>query len=192
MYVTQIKPTIMTLDFRQERKDPDYGTCLWARFYFNLDRYELNISSDCGNYGYKWPETPETESFLELMSRINSGYLLEKLYGAPDVFDYKRTKESIKGSFANTKEEEEKINAIFEELELDGTPETGTELLMRIENADVDDFFKDAYLYEDIIYSYPARAVKICEIFQDSIQPAIARIREQEMSQDDEIEWLSP
>lgn len=31
--VTEINPKIITLEFRQERGDPDYGSCLWARFY---------------------------------------------------------------------------------------------------------------------------------------------------------------
>ena len=46
--VTEIQPNIVALEYRQEQSDKDYGSCLWARFYFNLDRYELTIVSDCG------------------------------------------------------------------------------------------------------------------------------------------------
>lgn len=54
MTVKEINPRILTLEYRQEKGDEGYGSCLWARFMFNLDRYELSITSDCGNYGYKW------------------------------------------------------------------------------------------------------------------------------------------
>ena len=56
MNITQIQPRMLILEYRQEESDPDYGYCTWARFTFNLDKYELSISSECGNYGYKWSE----------------------------------------------------------------------------------------------------------------------------------------
>lgn len=66
MTVKEIVPNILCLEYRQDREDKDYGTCLWARFMFNLDRYEMTITSDCGNYGYKWCETPDSESSWNL------------------------------------------------------------------------------------------------------------------------------
>ena len=39
MTVKEINPNILTLEYRQEKTDKDYGSCLWARFMFNLDRY---------------------------------------------------------------------------------------------------------------------------------------------------------
>ena len=78
MTVKEIKPEIVVLEYRQDKDDEDYGSCLWARFYFNLDKYELFVLSDCGNYGYKWCETLGSESFLELMARIGEDYLLWK------------------------------------------------------------------------------------------------------------------
>ena len=93
MTVKEIPVNIRCLEYRQERDDMDYVSCLYARFYFNLDKYELNIISDCGNYGYQWCATPETESFLHLMARITDGYLLGKLCGSPKEFDYEATKE---------------------------------------------------------------------------------------------------
>lgn len=47
-------PPLISLYFCQERGDPDYGSCLWAVFNFDLERYELSITSDCGNYAYGW------------------------------------------------------------------------------------------------------------------------------------------
>lgn len=72
-------PEIVTLDYRQERGDPDYGTCMWATFRLDTERYEMMIMSDCGNYSYGWCPTPNSESFLHLMGRLDDGYLLDKL-----------------------------------------------------------------------------------------------------------------
>ena len=73
MKVETINPRILVLEYRQEKGDKDYGSCLWADFYFNLDKYDLTILSDVGNYGYAyWSVTP-SESFLELMTRIGEG-----------------------------------------------------------------------------------------------------------------------
>ena len=74
-----ISPRILTIEFRQEKTDADYGSCLWARFLFDLDNYDLHITSDCGEYAHGWIPTPERESFLKLMSRVNGDYLLGKI-----------------------------------------------------------------------------------------------------------------
>ena len=87
MTVKEIKPKMFCLEYRQEPGDKDYGSCLYARFMFNLDRYELSIISDCGNYGHKWVETPSHESFLQLMARIDEDYLIRKIYGSENIFN---------------------------------------------------------------------------------------------------------
>ena len=46
MIVKEILVNIRCLEFRQDREDADYGACLYARFYFNLDTYGLTIVSD--------------------------------------------------------------------------------------------------------------------------------------------------
>lgn len=79
MKVTIEKPQIITLVYKQERSDADYGSCQWARFYFDTQNYTMSIESDCGNYSYGWVPTPNTESFLELLCRMNHDYLLRKL-----------------------------------------------------------------------------------------------------------------
>ena len=117
MNITKIQPRMLILECRQEESDPDYGCCTWARFTFNLDRYELSISSECGNYGYKWSETPDTESFLHLMTRVEEQYLLLKLNGYPEVFDYEDTKNDIYGTFVYTQKDREAFNDFFEEQE---------------------------------------------------------------------------
>lgn len=73
------KPEIITISYRQERSDKDYGSCLWARFNFDIKHYHLSIESDCGTYGNGWVPTPDHETFLQLCSRFDNGYLLDKL-----------------------------------------------------------------------------------------------------------------
>jgi hypothetical protein len=79
MTVTVEKPEIITLLYRQEKTDSDYGSCLWARFYLDLKNYTMSIESDCGNYSHGWYPTPDTETFLHLLCRMDSDYLLCKL-----------------------------------------------------------------------------------------------------------------
>ena len=79
MTVTVEKPKIITLLYRQEKSDPDYGSCLWARFYLDTQNYTMSIESDCGNYSHGWYPTPDSESFLHLLCRMDYGYLRDKL-----------------------------------------------------------------------------------------------------------------
>ena len=73
------EPKMITIEYRQEKGDEDYGTCMWARFNLDLINYTMFIESDCGTYGYGWYPTPDRESFLKLCSRFSEGYLIEKL-----------------------------------------------------------------------------------------------------------------
>lgn len=79
MKLERIKPRIITIRLTQEESDPDYGSCLWAVFKLDLDRYEISITGDCGNYSCGWHPTPKTESFLHLIGRMDDGYFLDKI-----------------------------------------------------------------------------------------------------------------
>ena len=73
------KPEIITISYRQERGDSDYGSCLWARFNFDTKNYHLSIESDCGSYANGWVPTPKSESFMHLCARFDKEYLLDKI-----------------------------------------------------------------------------------------------------------------
>lgn len=164
--VEVINPNILVLEYRQEKGDPDYGSCLWARFTFNLDRYELSINSDCGSYGYKWCETPSAESFLHLMARCDKYYILDKIYGEPKVFDYEATKKAIYESYGEDEDDKAILDEIFEEIEASfGEPNSSDVFVMAFEDAESPDHEFPEY-YEDIKYTYPANARKICEVFE--------------------------
>ena len=173
MTVKEINPRILTLEYRQEKGDKDYGSCLWARFMFNLDRYELSITSDCGNYGYKWVETPESESFLELMARCDKGYILGKLYGEPDIFSYDKTKESAYEMYAYDGEDKQKMDEIFENIEIEYEPTEATDFLRAFDEYN-DGYFMDTF--ELPKYVYPSDALKIVDIFDTAIRPYIKKI----------------
>ncbi len=174
MTVKEISQRILTLEFRQERGDADYGSCLWARFYFNLDRYELMIMSDCGNYGYKWCETPEAESFLQLMARCSAGYIKDKIYGTPKVFDYEATKRSLYEMFRDEEDCIEKLNEIFESIESEYYEPVEGNDFMRMFDEYNDGYFSDTFEFPH--YVYPADVEKICNVFEKCIRPKIREI----------------
>lgn len=172
MKVNKIIPNIVCIEYKQEEEDKDYGSCMYARFYFNLDRYELMIISDCGNYGYKWYETPNSESFLELMARCEKGYVLEKIYGNADIFDYEATKDCLYSTYFDDREDIEKLNEIFESMEFD-EPETGNDFLRRFDEEN-DGYFIDTFEFP--VYRYPSNALKIVSVFENNIKPKIKEI----------------
>lgn len=170
--VKEVKPNILCLEYRQDKEDHDYGSCMWARFMFNLDRYELSIISDCGNMAYGWCETP-SESFLQLMARVNDHYLLEKLYGRPNIFNYSATKEKFYELYGEEPEDREKLDEIFEEMEVyGGEPDNSSEFMRVFEDNNHNDFC-DAWEYLE--FDYPAGAIKIVQIFKKEIQPWIRK-----------------
>lgn len=179
MKITQIQPRMLILEYRQEESDPDYGRCTWARFTFNLDRYELSISSECGNYGYKWSETPNTESFLHLMTRIEEDYLLHKLNGYPEVLDYEETKNAIYGSFVYTQENHEAFNDFFEGREsLYGEFDSEEALVEAItkEFPELDSYNVWCCVRKD----YTDNQKMIVKVFEDYIRPYIKNMLEKD------------
>lgn len=182
--VTPLAPNIVSLRFEQERGDPDYGSCQWAIFNLDLDRYDLFITSDCGNYSYRWIPTPSNESFMHLMSRIESGYLLDKL-ASPCVIDSEKT-------FAEVKALMDAYGADLSEEDIDNEPIFN---LKSIEHCCQCDNTKDVYeslmtafhgtplenvdpydVYSCIQHDYTANAKKIVEVFAEYIQP-ICKVR---------------
>lgn len=178
MKVETINPRMLILECRQEEADEDYGSCLWADFYFNLDKYDLTILSDIGNYGYAyWSATP-SESFLELMARIDEDYLLQKLCGNPKDFDYEATKEHFYEYYGEESEDRAKLDEIFEEIENEYEPESGELFLRLFDEYNVDDHNHSVFCdtWEMPVYDYTPWQKRICKIFHDYIQPKIREI----------------
>lgn len=41
-------PHIIELEYRQEKGDPDYGSCMWAVFLFDIERYDMRLCRIAG------------------------------------------------------------------------------------------------------------------------------------------------
>lgn len=173
-------PTMIIIDFRQNRSDEDYGSCLWARFVLDTENYEMHISSDCGEYCYRaWDPISQTESFLKLVSRMDSDYLLSKISDVSDI-NIEKTYSAITELL---RQESEHIDADINALDMDSlytacTYDSETDIVLAIRselkhsplfNESIDDFS----LYECIAKDYPLSAKKIVRIFRAYIQPKI-------------------
>ena len=167
MPVTQLDPRILVLEYRPESDVESY-----FRFYFNLDRYELSVISNWGGQlSYKWTETPDTESFLALMVRIDGDYLINKLYGPPSLFDYNATVkeflEQVKDQYAWQERYQELVN-FFELNWFASLPDTFVSKVSK-------NFpeFDSEELWNAIRYSYPEYIPQLKEVFVTEIQPYI-------------------
>lgn len=179
MKIETITPRIVRIAYHQEKGDPHYGSCLWAYFDFDLDRYMLNIQSDCGNAAYRWYETPDSESFLHLMARINEDYLINKLFD-PEEIDVKATMERIREAMNldDIEDEDEREDAetyleeIKENLESCCTERDALEAIdewNEEHDLDLDDTF------EMTVTDFDAGQKRICRIFADYVQPEIEK-----------------
>lgn len=186
MTVAIEKPEIISLLYTQEKSDPDYGSCLWARFYLDLNNYTMTIESDCGNYIYGWVRTPNSESFLQLLARMGPDYLLDKI-SSETVIDGDATAEQFKEFIKECAEAEcielsecewerihdacyhhdtvrDVVEAVMDEI-------TSTELHKALE-------YDSYYLWSNVVMDYPASAKKIAEVFGNCIKPKIKEIIE--------------
>lgn len=78
MEITKINPRIYTYNLKSSQNDEIYKSCLWARFTFDCDAGILTINSDTEDYSYCWGYN-ESEDFMQLMSRIDKYYLVNKI-----------------------------------------------------------------------------------------------------------------
>lgn len=180
MTITVEKPEIITLLYRQEKTDEDYGSCMWARFYFDLKNYTLQVESDCGNYAYGWVPTPEHETFLHLCSRLGSDYLLSKI-SCMSVIDAETTWKAVKELVGNIIDD-----FLLEDLDGYEWEQLESACFHRNDERDVVDAIieildhtelRNKYETEDLWYAvekdYPANAKKIASVFVNCIKPFI-------------------
>lgn len=185
MAKTTIKtPNILMIDFRQEKGDRDYGSCLWAVFNFDLERYDLSIMSDCGNYAYGWVPTPSSESFMHLMARLDEGYLLDKL-SSPTIIDEKATFAEVKSLmefYGCVPDEDDLLDLEVVERACDQNDERDIVAALKsaFENTGMEDC--DEYdLWNCIQKDFPCNAKKIAQVFMTYIQPVCKTLRDKEV-----------
>lgn len=179
-------PTIVVIEYHQEKSDKDYGSCLWARFVLDTKNYELHITSDCGKYGYSgWTPTPDTESFLKLLLRMDSEYLLSKIsdmYVVDTEKTYKAISELINDVVETFSSLYDKID--MERIHTACSYAEASDVVYDIQEAirytPLYDILSQYNLHEFICKDYPASAKKIVEIFHEYIQPKIKEMLEEE------------
>lgn len=185
MYIVIEKPEIMTISFRQTKDDKDYGSCLWARFNFDLEHYSLNIESDCGNFSYGWVPTPNGETFLHLCARFNWEYLLRKI-SCQTVIDGEATFQKVKELMEQL--DEDAFAAIdettMEEIEsaCSGQPDE-TAAYMAICDILGENGFSEFDVYDAaccVEKDYPHGAKTIAGIYRDYIQPEVRKLAKEE------------
>lgn len=186
MTITVEKPEIITLLYRQEKTDADYGSCMWARFYFDTKNYTLSIESDCGNYSHGWMPTPEHESFLHLCARFDAEYLL-----------YKISEKTVANSDTTWKAVKELLEEIVEHSDLEDEldeydwKDIESACYQYRDQRDIYDSIMDTLNYtrvkekiefEDlwgaIEMDYPANAKNIFSVFTQCIQPFLKTMEE--------------
>lgn len=186
MKIEALKPNIVRIAIHQEKDDPHYGSCLWGYYDFDIDRYMLNIQSDCGEAAYRWCETPDSESFLHLMARIDDDYLMNKLFKAEEV-DVSATVAEVREHLgvgddwqddSLTDEEREEREEALEELEglLEDVSGSYGAVQKALGDWNYDHDFDIDCIYEDVATDYTAWQKRIVEIFRDYVQPKIREI----------------
>lgn len=178
MTVTVEKPKIITLLYRQEKSDPDYGSCLWARFYLDTQNYTMSIESDCGNYSYGWCPTPNTESFLHLLCRLDYGYLREKL-AQRTVVNGDETWKALKGMIEC--EGEDLDDYIWQELEAAcyhqrNADDVYASVSDALRYTPLENVIEVYSIYECVEMDYHANAKKIVSVFLSAIVPVLREL----------------
>lgn len=177
--INEITPNIRQFTFRQERDDPDFGSCVWASFILDCENYDLCITSDCGIYSYAWVPTPQAESFVHLMNRIHGEYLLEKI-SQKSEFDYEKSLNQVVDWLKDAEADDGEIQRFREHMEwenafglvaCDGSSfaDACTEILTELGYEDIIGCDE----YNGCVYDYPAGAKKIVEIFCEYLQPLL-------------------
>lgn len=188
MKVTIEKPEVIVMVYRQEKTDPDYGSCMWARFYLDMVNYTINIESDCGTYGYKWLPTPNSESFLALLCRMDKEYLLDKI-ASRTVIDgdttWKNVKELVENAASDQFVKLSEIEMKFIKL---ACYENNTirDVVEAVKDAIISSEIKRAVCYDEyalfccVEKDYPTRAKKIVSVFDTCIRPELKKLKERE------------
>ena len=178
------KPDILVLEFWQEKGDQDYGSCIWARFYLDMENYHLSIESDCGNYGHGWIPTPQSESFLKLLSRMDKSYFLSKI-SCQNVVDTENTFEAVKEILGDEAEYKgiylEEADIYMDDIYTACTCKTEGEVYEAVTyelRGTALDGIDHSYLYDCIKMDYPYNAQKIANIFTKFVQPKIKELLE--------------
>ena len=177
-------PQILTIEFRQDKDDEDYGECLWAIFTFDLTNYALSIKSDCGDYSYTWKPTPDLESFLQLCTRFADEYLLGKISTESSINNNKtweKMQKAIEEAVTPGLEPDWDLDEIKNAcLYATSAKFAHEDIYEAISYTNLEGFIGDEQIWDCVTTDFPVGAKKIVEIFQTHIVPVLKeKIKEQ-------------
>ena len=179
------KPEIITISYRQERGDSDYGSCLWARFNFDTKNYHLSIESDCGSYSNGWYPTPKTESFMQLCARFDWLYLVDKI-STKSVVNGDATYKCLMAWLEDYDEygyemlSNIQVQEIEEACHADRNDHAVLDAIQKaLEGTPFDGSCSEYDIACSIEMDYPRGAKKIADIFREHIQPVVKKIAEE-------------
>ena len=156
-----VNPRTTTYNMRFDAKeDPDmYWRCMWARINLDHDNFTLSVTSDCGDYSYSWHVT-ESETFRQLMCRINPDYLLGKI-SSRSRFDIEQSKKETIDNIQKYYTDEEDIEDKIEEI---SELECGEEGFYMAVDRIMDDIDFESI---ECVKDYPDGAKVFCRIFAE-------------------------
>lgn len=173
MNIEKINPRVITYKLVPDKSDKEYFSCMWARYIFDCDNGRLNINSDAGDYSYGWGHN-DHEDFMHLMSRVNAGYLLNKISDRT-VFDIDKSKAHTVSNVQKYGidyfgiKDQKQLESIVEEINDidDGVSE---ETFLR----EVDNIVpKIDWESIEIVKEYPCGATTVVDLFIKYLQPKI-------------------
>lgn len=170
-----------------EPGDSLYTACMWADILLNHDTYTLLVSSDCGNFTYGWTPTPGAESFLHLMCRVNSEYLLRKISKETEFFLDKSKKATVENIRSVCEDDDDMTKGELEDLcnEIMDIEDCGEECFCRSAIDSMDDHhLMDSFELLSVVKDYPAGAKTFVKLFCEVLQPELRKqLAEQEQNQ---------
>ncbi len=173
MQVEIKKPNTIVFNITLDRTDKWYKNCLWARLTFDLENWSMTAQSDCGDYSYSWYPETSGRTFLQLMAKIDKGYLLRKI-SSQSIFDMEATKKKVCRWVRDDEDlSSEEKNRIISEINEIKVCLDCQEFLAELEWIDGMDNFSD--LYECVVEDYPTSAKNFAEIFEGIVQPEIRK-----------------
>ena len=163
MKATIKTPNITQYSLRFDTSDGDiYHRCTWAEINLDHDTYTMTAKTDSGNYSYGWQPTPNAESFVGLMKRINADYLLDKIADA-NVFDFNESKHLVLEQAAKDGLSESEM------LDIESIDHCGIEaFLMKVSDATDWDYY-----FIPTVEDYPPGAIAFVEVFTKYLQPIL-------------------
>lgn len=180
MTIRNTTPNVIKLQLRQEQQDEDCGECLWCDVIIDCDAYALCIDSDCGGFAHSWwTPTPKTESFVKLLCRMRSDYLLGKISDLR--FDLEKSIELTISHIEDFMKSQFGCDAVLmgygvddidniREIQCDNEDEFFIECENILNNSE-EDYSSCEYGIADVVSDYPRHATKIASIFEKHIQP---------------------